>query len=209
MAPRLTHFLCIPLVSAASRAQLERSIGDFRHAVLEPNLVNGEAGRIPTEAIRPILAKLVAPPLQLSLRSLVPMQTAESTAVLYARPVDESRRLYDFGVAVQRLFLDAGLLIDDQRPLTLHATIVNTTYARARAAGAVRGGRCSMPALGSRGTATTSGRRPGPSSGWPSAPWARRTSGLTATRPTRTSVLYTLGSHRREGCHYLDRPLVC
>ncbi|KAI7828219.1 kinase A anchor protein [Gamsiella multidivaricata] len=73
-----------------------------------------------------------------TLRSLVPMHALESTSVLYAVPHDASGRLYPFCKALQAAFIEAGFMAPDERGLKLHATIVNTLHARARAGGVAK-----------------------------------------------------------------------
>ncbi|OCK74452.1 hypothetical protein K432DRAFT_386798 [Lepidopterella palustris CBS 459.81] len=73
-------------------------------------------------------------PLTISLTSLIAMARPASTNVLYAAPVDPTNRLYPFCLALQKRFLDAGLLRDEGRRLKLHATIVNTIYIRNKTA---------------------------------------------------------------------------
>lgn len=84
-------------------------------------------------------------PLKISLRSLQPMQSPASTSSLYATAVDPSSRLRPFCQALVSSFREAGLLIPDNRPLKLHATVINTIYAksggRAGLKGQARGGR--------------------------------------------------------------------
>lgn len=52
------------------------------------------------------------------------------TTVLYGTPTDPHGVLRRFCTAVREPFLAAGLLEHDTRPLLLHATVVNTIYAR-------------------------------------------------------------------------------
>ncbi|KAK1067719.1 hypothetical protein LTR74_006193 [Friedmanniomyces endolithicus] len=70
--------------------------------------------------------------LTIDLKGLVSMHPQHKTSILYIAPADTSGRLYPFCVALQKLFADAGLLLPDDRPLRLHATIVNTIYAKSR-----------------------------------------------------------------------------
>jgi len=67
-------------------------------------------------------------PLRLSLVGLEAMHSRAKTSVLYATPKDPTRRLHPFCVSLQAAFKQAGLLVPDDRPLKLHATIVNTIY---------------------------------------------------------------------------------
>lgn len=70
-------------------------------------------------------------PLAISLRSLVSMHPPGKTSILYAQPEDPTGRLYSFCAGLRRLFTEKGLMVEDTRPLKLHATIVNTIYAKA------------------------------------------------------------------------------
>lgn len=70
-------------------------------------------------------------PLSITLRGLQSMQPSASRAsVLYAAPVDQDGALQQFCERLRSAFQDAGLLVEDNRPLLLHATIVNTIYAK-------------------------------------------------------------------------------
>lgn len=82
-------------------------------------------------APRPEYATL---PLRISLRGLETTNTPRRASVLYTRPEDTTNRLQPFAESVRAVFLERGLLQEGGRPLKLHATVVNTVYAR-------RGGR--------------------------------------------------------------------
>ena len=75
----------------------------------------------------------------ITLQSLQAMRSAKATSVLYAHPHDSTSMLLPFCEAVRNVFWEAGLLVGSgdgdgdnkrPRPLRLHATIVNTVYAR-------------------------------------------------------------------------------
>jgi activating signal cointegrator complex subunit 1 len=68
--------------------------------------------------------------LTIDLEALVPMQTPQNTSILYAEPRDPSRRLSLFASTLREQFIDQGFLVPDTRPLKLHATIMNTIYAK-------------------------------------------------------------------------------
>lgn len=68
--------------------------------------------------------------LTVDLKALVPMQDARRTSILYAEPVDGGGRLVPFARAVRELFMDKGFMVREARELRLHATIVNTIYAK-------------------------------------------------------------------------------
>ncbi|KAM0461738.1 hypothetical protein ACHAO4_000923 [Trichoderma viride] len=68
--------------------------------------------------------------LSLTIQGLHSMQPAEKATVLYAPPSDPAGILYDFCKLLQKPFQDSGLMIDENRPLLLHATIINTIYVK-------------------------------------------------------------------------------
>lgn len=70
------------------------------------------------------------PPL-ISLTSLHSMHAPKNTSVLYAGPGGDSNSLFQAAVSVRSLFTEQGYMLPDDRPLKLHATIVNTIYAKA------------------------------------------------------------------------------
>lgn len=51
-APQLTHFLCIPLVTAASRPQLAGNLAAFQEDVTRPKSLGGF--HLPVDAVRPV-----------------------------------------------------------------------------------------------------------------------------------------------------------
>ncbi|KAL7268093.1 hypothetical protein RUND412_009294 [Rhizina undulata] len=69
-------------------------------------------------------------PLTITLRSLRSMSAPSKTAILYATPDDATNRLYPFCTALRTHFVSREILLDENRPLKLHATIVNTVYAK-------------------------------------------------------------------------------
>lgn len=175
-APPLTHFLCIPLVTAASRPQLSQSIASFRDDVTRPKALGGFD--LPFDAVRPVgtlhltlgmmsfpkdegLDKAVKllkslrlrdimstvrtpvipgssageaakeqPELLITLKGLHTFQKADKATVLFAPPSDQTGLLQGFSEKVKALFKEANLLAPDDRPLLLHATIVNTIYVK-------------------------------------------------------------------------------
>ena len=72
--------------------------------------------------------------LNIQLSGLHPMHSPSSTSVLYTSPKDPTCRLYPFCLALCKSFTEAGFLIPDSRTLRLHATVVNTIYAKDRRA---------------------------------------------------------------------------
>ncbi|KAI6369968.1 hypothetical protein MCOR25_004314 [Pyricularia grisea] len=85
--------------------------------------------------------------LTISLRGLCTMQKDTSKAtVLYAQPTLVSQPaaspniLQSFCERVAAVFKDAGLMVAENRPLKLHATVVNTIYAKGGQRSSRRGG---------------------------------------------------------------------
>ncbi|KAF2497927.1 hypothetical protein BU16DRAFT_329576 [Lophium mytilinum] len=215
--PPLTHFLCFPLVTPASRPQLQETLARFKEDVCATE-------NVPEKAIRPLgtlhltlgvmsldeesleraiamlqslnIAELLnttsaetttpsaahptpsdpketpntatkasletafassdisattsacssgqtgatAPttlpgPLVISLQGLHSMHPPARTSILYAAPEDPTGRLYPAATKLRDLFTQAGLMVPDDRPLKLHATIINTIYAKASKGG--------------------------------------------------------------------------
>lgn len=90
---------------------------------------------IPSTLSRPISPPPISDkesPLKISLKSLQSMHAPHKTSILYALAEDPSERFEPLCNALRDQFMEAGFLIDDQRPLKLHATIVNTIYAKGR-----------------------------------------------------------------------------
>lgn len=73
--------------------------------------------------------------LTVDLKGLVPMQAPHKTSILYAEPTDATQRLQPFGEKLKHDFTEEGFLIEDKRSLRLHATIVNTIYAKPKRSG--------------------------------------------------------------------------
>lgn len=81
-------------------------------------------------------------PLSVTLKGLRTMQTAAKATVLYAPPVVDSKDddgsggggsvLYKFCDKLRSTFQDAGLMEKEDRPLLLHATILNTIYVKGK-----------------------------------------------------------------------------
>ena len=73
--------------------------------------------------------------LSIDLRGVLPMQKALHTSILYAEPVDKTGRLLSFGESLRGSFEEHGWIVKDDRALRLHATVLNTVYAKSRARG--------------------------------------------------------------------------
>lgn len=68
--------------------------------------------------------------LTVNLEALTPMQSPQNTSILYASPKDSTQRLVPFATLLRKDFTEKGFIIEDTRPLKLHATIINTIYAK-------------------------------------------------------------------------------
>ncbi|KXT16824.1 hypothetical protein AC579_6791 [Pseudocercospora musae] len=200
--PSLTHFLCLPIITSASRPEIEASLNTFKGSVTasaasQSPADDAEEDMIATsihpKAIRPVgtlhftlgvmslddtklaaavnllkeldlksildraslervsgheteskvlnedfvgeapsAAEIPHRPLALDLKGLQSMHPSQKTSILYAAPTDHTGRLYPFCLALQKAFSDKDLLVSDDRKLKLHATIVNTIYAKGR-----------------------------------------------------------------------------
>ncbi|KAL9041657.1 MAG: hypothetical protein Q9180_001140 [Flavoplaca navasiana] len=69
------------------------------------------------------------PPLTLSFTGLHSMHSPKSTSFLYTPPTDTTGRLYPFCQALRDRFAAEGFVVDEERALKLHATVLNTIYA--------------------------------------------------------------------------------
>ncbi|KAF7189820.1 hypothetical protein HII31_08927 [Pseudocercospora fuligena] len=200
--PPLTHFLCLPIITSASRPEIEASLNAFKDNVTasgasQPPADGAEEDTISTsihpKAIRPVgtlhftlgvmslddtklaaavkyltdldlksmldgasLESVSGPeteskvsdedatedsssavrdgdgPLRLDVQGLESMHPPQKTSILYAAPTDHTGRLYPFCLALQKAFNEKEFLVSDDRKLKLHATIVNTIYAKGR-----------------------------------------------------------------------------
>lgn len=86
----------------------------------------------PPVAERASRATTPSKPLTVDLKGLVSMHAPEKTSIIYIEPCDSSERLYPFSLALQNVFSKEGILVPDDRKLRLHATLVNTIYAKGR-----------------------------------------------------------------------------
>jgi activating signal cointegrator complex subunit 1 len=73
--------------------------------------------------------------LSVELKGLLPMQKPSQTSILYVEPRDGEDRLYAFGSELRDQFTKRGFLVEDKRALRLHATVINTIYAKPKGRG--------------------------------------------------------------------------
>jgi activating signal cointegrator complex subunit 1 len=167
--PALTHFLCIPLVTPATRPALFDGLARLRQDVEESGICAASAVRhvgslhltlgvmalssaSEVEDVKVFLAELDLrnllreeeeeevkgkQGLMIRLEGLHAMQHPGRTSVLYAKPMDANGgaedRLMQFAQRVRRVFEEKGWVKREDRELKLHATVLNTIYARGKA----------------------------------------------------------------------------
>lgn len=68
-------------------------------------------------------------PLTTSFSGLQAMHSPKLTSILFAPPADLDSRVHHLCISLQRVFQAANLMVQENRPLNLHATILNTIYA--------------------------------------------------------------------------------
>jgi activating signal cointegrator complex subunit 1 len=93
--------------------------------------------------------------LSIELKGVLPMQRARQTSVLYAEPVDKTGRLLRFGESLRGSFEERGWVVRDERPLRLHATVLNTIYAKSKGGGRSKAGAPRTAGTGATSTETT------------------------------------------------------
>ncbi|KAI5928020.1 kinase A anchor protein [Camillea tinctor] len=96
-------------------------------------------------------SKPVSPLLSVTIKGLDSMQSASKSSVLYASPVDSEGTLMKFCEKLRSTFQEAGFIAEENRPLLLHATVVNTIYVKGGAARGAKGKRHDKLTLDARG----------------------------------------------------------
>ncbi|KAI5370174.1 Putative protein kinase A anchor protein, nuclear localization signal [Septoria linicola] len=110
-------------VMSLKEDQLSRAIDHLKKLDLVSLINSGD----PDAALSPTSTTLST-----GLRGLESMHAPEKTSILYVAPSDAQNRLHPFCLALQKTFKEEGFLIEDDRELKLHATVVNTIYAKGR-----------------------------------------------------------------------------
>jgi activating signal cointegrator complex subunit 1 len=116
------HFT-LGVMSLMSEDRIAEAIGHLQTLDLQ-NLMTESLG------MKPVPSDTAPWPMQISLTSLHAMQPPKITSILYAGPEDPKQVLNDFCTRLSSQFRSAGFLLPDDRPLKLHATILNTIYAK-------------------------------------------------------------------------------
>lgn len=140
---------CTLGVMSLKEDQLEEAIDVLKGLRVQDLLRSDSTKSVPTESIKSpeqddeaptSLERPISPPelerpskpLIVDLKGLESMHAPQKTSILYTAPFDASERLYSFCLSLQKTFKDKGLLVEDDRALKLHATVVNTIYAKGR-----------------------------------------------------------------------------
>ncbi|KAH7259715.1 kinase A anchor protein [Fusarium redolens] len=154
-----THFVCIPLAGpqlarslAAFRTEVTNPSGfgvpptavrplGTMHLTLGVMSLKDEGDEQASEVLKSLkLSEFLASAragkasteegLLITLKGLHAFQNSEKTSVLYAPPVDTEGILYKFCEQIKATFQEVGLMTKEDRPLVLHATVVNTIYVK-------------------------------------------------------------------------------
>ncbi|KAF9772248.1 hypothetical protein IL306_010029 [Fusarium sp. DS 682] len=153
-----THFVCIPLAGpqlarslAAFRTEVTNPSGfgvpptavrplGTMHLTLGVMSLKDEGIEEATEVLKSLklmeflasarAGKSTEDRLSITLKGLHAFKNPEKTSVLYAPPVDTDGILHKFCEQIKTTFQEAGLMEKEDRPLVLHATVVNTIYVK-------------------------------------------------------------------------------
>jgi activating signal cointegrator complex subunit 1 len=131
--PLDTLHLTLGVMSLREPEKLERALKHLEDIDLQDLMQSASMTKLEQNA-SPLRAPIEMAPLTISLESVVSMHPPRSTSILYSTPVDTTNRLGSFCQLLRDSFQKEGLVEDDGRPLLLHATILNTSYASERRA---------------------------------------------------------------------------
>ena len=122
-------------IDVLKKLDVQQLLLDAAAATSTPNSAPTQPTQNSTESNNKIPAPPAPPPptpLTINLKGLASMHDQPQTSILYIPPYDPTQRLYPFCLALQKIFTKEGILLPDDRDLKLHATIVNTVYAKGR-----------------------------------------------------------------------------
>lgn len=103
--------------------------GEVRELITAMCVTSADSSTL-QESKSPLQDSNVIRPLAIRMKGLASMHSVRQTSILYIPPEDATERLYPLSVALQKLFKEKGFIIEDNRSLKLHATIVNTIYGK-------------------------------------------------------------------------------
>ncbi|KAF3070564.1 hypothetical protein GL218_00398 [Daldinia childiae] len=126
--PLGTLHLTIGVMSFPRDDGLDKAVALLKTLVPRKIMASINAAETGQEPARPL-----SPLLSVTLKGLHSMQpTSSKASVLYASPVDSEGTLLRFCENLRSTFQEAGLMAEENRPLLLHATIMNTIYVKGR-----------------------------------------------------------------------------
>ncbi|KXJ96553.1 AKAP7 2'5' RNA ligase-like domain-domain-containing protein [Microdochium bolleyi] len=97
-------------------------------ALLGPSTTSGNQSLPQHAAQKPPEAP--SNPLSITLKGLHSMQTPAKATVLYAPPAEDGGTLLQLCQHLRSAFQEAGYMEKEDRPLLLHATVINTIYVK-------------------------------------------------------------------------------
>ena len=127
-----TLHLTLGVMSLSEKERLDAAVTFLKSLDIKAILNDTASAHLSTDLEEP--AVLLAP-LKVNLQGLHAMKTPHRTSSLYALPTDTTGRLFPFAEKLRQEFVKAGFVIEENRDLKLHATIVNTLYASVREKG--------------------------------------------------------------------------
>lgn len=108
-------------VSSSTSEAAEVSLNTLERPISPPSLSRQPPTSLPEPDHKPIVV---------SLTSLTSMHIPTKTSILYTAPSDPTNRLLPLSQQLRNIFEENEYLVKDTRPLKLHATVVNTIYAK-------------------------------------------------------------------------------
>lgn len=143
-----TLHLTLGMMSFPTNEGLDKAIGVLQSLNLQEMLAGLKKPVMPgTEEHSGKAAAGETPQILLTLKGLHSMQKPEKATILYAPPLDPHGVLQEFSEKIRAIFKEEDLLVVDDRPLLLHATIVNTIYVKEKS-DARRGKRWNRKVIG-------------------------------------------------------------
>ncbi|KAL8741256.1 MAG: hypothetical protein Q9184_008408 [Pyrenodesmia sp. 2 TL-2023] len=121
----------LDLVTLLVKANEQQESGQSAEATAAPTSSKNYAGmpKNPEDEASQSRQSPSPSPLILSFTGLQSMHSPKSTSFLYIPPTDTTGRLYPFCHTLKDRFTRENLILEDTRPLKLHATVLNTIYA--------------------------------------------------------------------------------
>ena len=127
--PLRSLHLTLGVMSLTTSDKLAGSLRLLEDVDLQPLLQGAESTNPTSDLAPPAPGSLGAHPLTISLKSLASMgRSSTAASVIYTIPVDRTGRLEPFCNGLRDIFERAGFIVEEDRPLLLHTTLVNTAY---------------------------------------------------------------------------------